>query len=270
MSSIRLLPLLVIVASFAFAVRIGEVYTGAREISGGAFAQQKEETKKADEKSAEKTNEKAAEKAADVKQPQPVESGAAAPPSSDSLAKPGDAAAAKATPDVELPKGEMADDATEWKDASESDIDYSNVRKEVYQDLMRRRQDLDDRDKELAKREALIKAAENELDRKYQELTGIRNEIQGLLKKQSAEEEARIASLVKIYEGMKAKDAARIFNTLDMDVLLEVVSKMSERKSAPIIAEMDDNRARSLTLFLAEQKKLPSVPETGAPAAAAK
>ena len=56
-------------------------------------------------------------------------------------------------------------------------------------------------------------------------------EIQDLLKQQSEEEKARIASLVKIYEGMKPKDAARIFNTLDTDILLDVVGKMSERKS---------------------------------------
>lgn len=108
-------------------------------------------------------------------------------------------------------------------------------------------------------REALLEAGQKELDRKYKELTGIRDEIQSLLKKQSEEEAARLQSLVKIYTGMKAKDAARIFNTLDMDILVEVVSKMPESKSAPILAAMDADRARAVTTLLAEQKKLPTL-----------
>ena len=67
-------------------------------------------------------------------------------------------------------------------------------------------------------------------------------------------------SLVKVYENMKAKDAAQIFNTLDMDILIEVMGRMSERKLSPVLAEMDPDRARSVTIFLAEQKSLPKAP----------
>ena len=62
---------------------------------------------------------------------------------------------------------------------------------------------------------------------------------------------------------MKPKDAARIFNTLDLDVLLNVVSRMSERKSAPVIASMDPERARTLTIMLMEQKALPTLSDDG-------
>ena len=64
-----------------------------------------------------------------------------------------------------------------------------------------------------------------------------------------------------IYSGMKPKDAARIFNTLDMDILIAVISKMPEAKSGAIIATMDADPARALTTMLAEQKNLPSVPQ---------
>ena len=116
------------------------------------------------------------------------------------------------------------DTDVEWKDATEEDVMFSNVRNELYDDLSQRR-------------------------------TTIKNEIEALLKEQSAEEQSRINSLVKIYEGMKAKDAARIFNTLDMDVLIMVMSRMSERKSSPILAEMSPDRARTVTLLLAQQKQ---------------
>ena len=64
---------------------------------------------------------------------------------------------------------------------------------------------------------------------------------------------------MKIYEGMKAKDAARIFNTLDIDVLLDVITGMSERKSAPILAEMDAERARTVTILMVQKKQMPEM-----------
>jgi len=164
--------------------------------------------------------------------------------------------------EIKNPLGEAPPvDIDKWSDASDTDIEYSGVQAELFEDLSQRRQDLEVKERELAMREALLQAAEREIDQKYSELDLLRQEIEGLLEKQSAEEEARINSLVKIYEGMKAKDAARIFNTLDIDVLISVVSRMSERKSAPVIASMNPERARTVTILLAEQKSLPNLSE---------
>lgn len=258
---LRLLPLLVVVATLAFIVRIGDAAIQMRDLSGSAYAESKSTEAKPDDKAAE-------EKAAEAKpQDKPADT-AAKEPDKDQL-KDKDAAekSAEKTDDkagdkpgaVDLPSAAPP----AWSDASDTDIDYSELRKELYQDLLQRRQQLDEKEKALGQREALLQAAEKELGKKYQELTGLRNEIQDLLKKQSEEETARIASLVKIYEGMKPKDAARIFNTLDMDILLDVVGKMSERKSSLIIAQMEAEKARNLTMMLAEQKKLPELPDAG-------
>ena len=70
-------------------------------------------------------------------------------------------------------------------------------------------------------------------------------------------EQEKIRSLVKIYENMKPKDAARIFEEIDMDVLLDVVDKMKEKKIAPILAKMNATRAKEITTELAERRKLP-------------
>ena len=103
-------------------------------------------------------------------------------------------------------------------------------------------------------------AAEQELDRKYSELVSLRSELEGLLEEQSEEEQKSITKLVKMYEGMKAKDAAAIFNSLDIDILVNVISRMSERKSAPILAAMNPDRARTVTIMLAEERQLPTLP----------
>lgn len=137
---------------------------------------------------------------------------------------------------------------------------FSEAEIEVLQSLSKRRDELDRRERELSQRQALLDAAEQEIDRKVGELASLRQELESLLGKQQTAQEDRIKSLVKIYEGMKPKEAARIFDTLEMDVLLAVIGRMSERKTAPILASMDPEKARALTIKLAEQRKLPEMP----------
>ncbi|MBI1214763.1 MAG: hypothetical protein GC185_02965 [Alphaproteobacteria bacterium] len=138
---------------------------------------------------------------------------------------------------------------------------FSSAELDVLQSLSKRREELDKREKGIAQREALLAAAEQEVDHKIAELNKLKGEIQNLLGQQQTMENDRIASLVKIYSNMKPKEAAAIFNTLDMNVLLTVISHMNERKSAPIIAAMDPQKARIVTIRLAEQHKLPAAPD---------
>lgn len=152
------------------------------------------------------------------------------------------------------------DDFPIWRDPADDDPSYEASKMEVFKDLAKRREGLESKEKNIQTREALLKAAEQELDRKYQELEQLRSELEGLLETQSDEEQKRIGSLVKIYEGMKPKDAARIFDTLDLDILVEVVAQMSERKLSPVLAAMNPERARTVTIMLAEQKQLPTLP----------
>lgn len=129
---------------------------------------------------------------------------------------------------------------------------------EVLQSLAKRRDDLEKREQKLAAREALLTASEEEVDRKVAELTKLKADIEKLLGQQQEMEDGRINSLVKIYENMKPKEAATIFNTLDMDVLLSVIGRMKEAKSSPVLAAMDPEKARIVTIKLAEQRKLPA------------
>lgn len=140
---------------------------------------------------------------------------------------------------------------------AEFDPEFARSELEILQNLAERRQNLIQREKAVEQKEAILKATEDQIEQKIAELTSIRDELQALLSEQSEEEQARIRSLVKIYEGMKPKDAARILNNLETDILLSVMQQMSERRSSPIIAEMDPERAREITTLLAQQVQLP-------------
>ena len=137
---------------------------------------------------------------------------------------------------------------------------FSEREVQLLQELAERRTVLDGREQQLEEREVLLRAAEQRLVEKQTELTSTKEEIVALLKQQGKEEKAKITQLVAIYENMKPKDAANIFNELEMPVLLQVIKNMKERKVAPVIAAMSTEKARSLTKELADQRKLPTLP----------
>ncbi len=127
----------------------------------------------------------------------------------------------------------------------------------VLNKLVDRREELQQREAKVAEKERLIEAAEAQLAKKVDELEQLRTQIEAMLEKKSAEQEAQISHLVKIYETMKPKQAAEIFNNMDSMTLIDVISRMSARKSAPVLAAMDPNRAKEVTLALATVNKLP-------------
>ncbi len=132
---------------------------------------------------------------------------------------------------------------------------YSRSEIEVLQQLGERRDKLDAREREMEMREQLLVAAEKRVEKKVAELKAIEANIQSLLIQKEEEDENKLASLVKVYENMKAKDAARIFDKLEMDVLLPVAQRMKEQKFAAVLAKMESGAAQRLTVELAEVRE---------------
>ncbi len=142
---------------------------------------------------------------------------------------------------------------------------YSQSEIEVLQSLAARREAIDKRERELDQRLAVLSAAEAQIDAKIQKLREIQTTIEGLIEKHDDQENQKIDNLVKIYTAMKPKDAARIFEQMDMPILIRVVKGLKERVSAAILAAMSPDRANAVTTELAMQNRLPAdlVGETG-------
>ena len=127
---------------------------------------------------------------------------------------------------------------------------------ELLKELSKRREKLEVDKKDMDIREQVLKATEGKIDQKVSELKGLQSQLEELMKQYDQKENSKILSLVKIYETMKPKDAAKIFNELEMPVLIKVVSNMKEVKVAPIIAGMEPTKARDLSIELAKQDPL--------------
>lgn len=172
-----------------------------------------------------------------------------APPAAAAAPAPTTPAAKPPTPTAKPPLA-----ATPGGDNAVDPLTMTPAEVELLQKLAGRRAELDRRAAELSQREVLMQATEKRIDEKIAKLQALEKDIGGIVDKQAAEDDARLKSLVKIYETMKPRDAARIFEQLDLPVLLGVVEHMKERSAAPILAAMDPSKARTVTLALAERK----------------
>ncbi len=172
-------------------------------------------------------------------------------------ASPGAAAIGEA-PAEGAPAGESAAGSDLLAPGSASDpLSYTDQELELLQSLAKRRDELDSRERGLDEQVAMLAATEKRIADKLAELKQLQATIEGVVKQHDADQEGQLASLVKIYENMKPKDAAQIFENLEMEVLLDVVDRMKERKVAPVLALMNPEKAREVTLELAQRRKLP-------------
>jgi flagellar motility protein MotE (MotC chaperone) len=121
----------------------------------------------------------------------------------------------------------------------------------VLERLQQRRQELEQRARELDIREGLIGAAEKRLEARVIELKDTEARINATLAKKDDADAARLKSLVTMYENMKAKEAARIFDRLDLRILIDVASQINPRRMSDIMAQMTPEAAERLTVELA-------------------
>lgn len=122
------------------------------------------------------------------------------------------------------------------------------------QQLSARRIELDKRAAELSEREVLMSAAEKRVDEKIAKLEALQKSIEADVKQKDDAEDARIDSLGHMYEQMKPADAARILDQLDVPVVITMFAHIRELKAAPILAAMDPEKAKAVTLALTEKK----------------
>jgi len=130
---------------------------------------------------------------------------------------------------------------------------------ELLQELSKRRKELDAREQTVIQREGLLNAAETRIEKKIAELKGVKDDIEKLIQKYEEQEEQQLNDLVAIYEKMKPKDASRIFNDLDTEILLQIFDKMKASKTALILANMKAARAKEITSRIAERREMPNI-----------
>ncbi len=128
------------------------------------------------------------------------------------------------------PPKDLSGDVTQTASAAEVDVLTS---------LAKRRSELDAREAQIQTETTILTATETRVDAKIAQLKSLQTQIAALLAQRDAAQEKQVAALVKTYSAMKAKDAARIFDSLNDEVLLAVAEEMKSDTLAPVLAAMN-------------------------------
>jgi flagellar motility protein MotE (MotC chaperone) len=105
-----------------------------------------------------------------------------------------------------------------------------------------------------ARRQAL-EMLERDLEAKVQALQQLREETEASLREQQKQQTEDLQTLVKLYEAMKPKSAARLLEELPVDLAAEVLSAMKSRGAGKILNAVAPARAVQISRRLAGKQK---------------
>lgn len=135
----------------------------------------------------------------------------------------------------------------------------------VLERLQERRKELDKRSRDLDMRESLLKAAEKRVEARVNELKELEQKVKIASGTRGKKQEEHFKGLVAMYAAMRPKDAARIFDRLDINILVEVANGMKPRDMSAIMAQMTPEAAERLTVELANRAAANDGPKTPGP-----
>lgn len=124
----------------------------------------------------------------------------------------------------------------------------------VLEALRARRVEIEAREAAVGEREILISALERRLAGRMEELAALQRQLESETAARDERTEQGWRQMVRLYEGMRPREAAGIFDELDMPVLIQVVDRMREARAAPVLAAMRPERARLVTTELARHR----------------
>ena len=147
-----------------------------------------------------------------------------------------------------LESSEIKNSVPAQKDVDkENIINFTQSEIQILQELAERREALDLRSQEIDKKAVQLKVSEQEIDKRLKQMQDYEQKLKLLIQEYNEKEKEKIASLVKVYANMKPKDAARIFETLDLEVTVALLKEMKPSTSSAILAQITPTKAKAIT-----------------------
>lgn len=165
---------------------------------------------------------------------------------------------AQANPPVPAPQAEAASAPLPAQGLGAPPQPEALAERAVLEALRARRAEIETREAALVQREMLAAAVERRLANRLEELAALQQRLETEARSRDERTEQGWRQMVRLYEGMRPRDAAGIFDELDMSVLIQVVDRMREARAAPVLAAMRPERARLVTTELARHRSRPN------------
>lgn len=107
-----------------------------------------------------------------------------------------------------------------------------------------RKKELDAREEELNRMESELAVQKVELEKRMKELEEMRSQISSILNDRVKLDEEKIDTLVQMYTNMKAPQAAKVFETMDEDLAVEILGRMKKKSAADIMNLLKPEKAQ--------------------------
>jgi flagellar motility protein MotE (MotC chaperone) len=138
--------------------------------------------------------------------------------------------------------------------------------KVVLRGLEEKKTMIDKQQKSIEQERKELDVFKEQIDEKIENLTALKKQIEedlALLERKKtqkelekeAEYEGKIGRLVKMYAGMKPKNAAQIVDKMDLEVAREIFIRMREASASEILAFVDSEKAAKISERLAFKRK---------------
>lgn len=137
---------------------------------------------------------------------------------------------------------------TESKAADVSGLDHLLKIKE-------KTRELELKEEELARTEAELEAQKIALEKRIEELNNLRRDISSVLENKVKVDDAKVETLVQVYTNMKPVQAARVIETLDEDLAVEILNRMKKKSAADIMNMLKPEKAQIFSEKLAGFKR---------------
>ena len=120
----------------------------------------------------------------------------------------------------------------------------------VFRDMAVERDRIQREKEELLAMRQAVAVQEKVLEQSRQKLEAVIAELEARQSGYVEERERSATRLAKMYEAMKPEQAAPIIAALEMDVIIEIMTRMKERPAAKILGKMDAGLAARISTRL--------------------
>lgn len=152
----------------------------------------------------------------------------------------------KAVKENVIPQGEKKDAVKTEAMNSES----ANIKNEGFEhltNLNERKKQLDDREAELNRIEQELAQQKESLEKRIVELEQMRKQISEKLEDRVRIDNDKVDKLVEFYSNMKPPQAAKVFETMDEDLVVQIISKMKKKNAADILNLLKPEKAQNFS-----------------------
>ena len=155
---------------------------------------------------------------------------------------------------LELEGQAIASELPDKGEVKAKDLENTTMKQDVDLDyLLRKQTDIQRQEEELAKTKRELMAIQEEINRKIETLTRLRNEIRTQVNQKKSIEEAKIRHLIKAYSAMKPQKAATLIEKLDLKFAIELLSKMKGDNVGNILSYVEVEKAAKISEGLAKR-----------------